>query len=102
VSLLRPTPPPADPIGSKLDIHVSGISAVVTFAVLTALNATLFRHSTPPADMGYVVSTAVSYAVSQVSGRLTRSHLLKRVESAVEPAAAAAEGELPGTAMPRQ
>jgi hypothetical protein len=111
MSILRPSDPttPPDPLGSKADLHVTGITGVITLLVLLALNDTLFRHQQAPQDLGYVISPAVSYGVSLLAGRLQRYRLVRRAEPVLAPVLAAAEqvaerdlgGEAPGTAMPR-
>ena len=94
------TPAPADPIG-KLDLHVTGLTGILTLVVLWALQATLFRHSTAPTDLGYIVSTVVSYGVSQVSGHLVRARSLLRLHkaTAAAPVAPPDPPEPPASAM---
>lgn len=101
MTLIRPADPlaPPDPIGSRADLHVSGITGVLTLLLLTVLQDTAFSKTQAPADLGYVVSTAVSYAVSITAGRITRARLLKRSTPPVGPGAPPS-GETPGTAMP--
>ena len=82
-----PTPTPTDPLGSKLDLHVTGLSGLLTLGVLWLLQSTVWRSIVPPTDLGYIVSSVVSYGVSQVSGRLVRTKLSRTATAAPTPPA---------------
>lgn len=89
-----PTPPTHQP-GTGAAIHASGITGVVTLALLLVLNSTVFQNNTPPADVGYVLSPAVSYVVSLAAGYLTRWRL-RHPHVAHEPPGEPVAAPLPG------
>lgn len=100
MSLLRPSDPttPPDPLGSRADIHATGITAVVSLAVILLLNGTVFRHGGAPADIVLIVSPAVSYAVSVLTGRCARHRLLKASQSPLPGPVVHLPGEDPNAA----
>jgi hypothetical protein len=79
LSLLRPSDPtaPQDPLGSKADIHLTGITGVATLAILLVLHATVFRHGGAPADLVLVLSPTISYVTSVLAGVWHRRRLLR-------------------------
>lgn len=68
-------PPPPEPPRSTADIHLTGLSAALTLLLLLVLDDTVFRHGGAPADITFVLSPAVSYLVSIVTGHFTRKRL---------------------------
>lgn len=80
------SPPPVEP-GTGAVIHASGITGVVTLLLLWALNTTVFRQNSPPADITYAISPAASYLVSLGAGYWTRWRLRHRHTPPTAPAA---------------
>lgn len=71
---LPPTDPPAaPPAAPQADIHTTAGVAVLTMVALWVLQSTVFRDIVPPSELGYMVSTVVSYGVAQASGRIVRA-----------------------------
>lgn len=101
MSLLRPSDPtaPPDPLGSRADIHATGITAVVSLAVILLLNGTVFRHGGAPADIVLVVSPVVSYGMSVLTGRCARHRLLKASQGPLPVPVAHLPGEDPNAAL---
>lgn len=88
-----PTPPTEPSTGAA--IHASGITGVVSLLLLWGLNATVFRHNSPPADIAYAVAPAASYLVSLAAGYLTHWRLRHRQEAVTAPPTAPPVPESP-------
>ena len=83
MSLPRPSDlPPTAPAAGGSDIHTAALVSVLTMVLLWVLQDTVFRHSELPANMGYIVSTLVSYATGQASGRIARARRLRAAHRA--------------------
>jgi hypothetical protein len=83
MSMLRPSDPtgPESSAGCS-EIHTSALVSVLTMALLWVLQDTVFKHSELPANAGYIVSGAVSYAIGQASGRIARARRLRAAHRA--------------------
>lgn len=92
------SPPPEGPPGSHADLKVSGITGVVSCAVLGVLQHFVWTHGEVPSEVTAFVWLTVPYALSQLSGRIVRRILHRRTP----PAACVCASETPPAPIPPQ
>jgi hypothetical protein len=73
---LTDSQPPPDPLGSHRDLHLTGLTGVLTLTILITLQETVFRRDPIPADITFWISPVASYLASMVAGRWGRKRLL--------------------------